>query len=139
MGHRTCLTQEKVVHFSLSPPCCSEMDNPRQQSNVAVGNEPLSEHTVEMVAAMLRVLSDPIRIRLIEVLNDRDGATVAALTACVPVSQPSVSRHLAVLHSAGIVSRRPQGMWVRYELADFTGLWLIQQLASGLATSPASP
>jgi hypothetical protein len=43
-----------------------------------------------------------------------------------------------VLHNAGIVSRRPQGMWVRYELVDFTGLWLIQQLASGLATSPAS-
>jgi ArsR family transcriptional regulator len=114
------------------------MVNPKQQSDVTVENEPLSEQTVEMVAAMLRVLSDPIRIRLIEVLNDRGGATVAALTACVPVSQPSVSKHLAVLHNAGIVSRRPQGVWVRYELTDFTGLWLIQQLASGLATSPAS-
>jgi len=111
--------------------------NPEQQSNATVGNEPLSAEAVEMVAAMLRVLSDPIRIRLIEVLNDRGGATVAALTACVPVSQPSVSKHLSVLHTAGIVSRRPQGMWVRYELIDFTGLWLIQQLASGLATSPA--
>jgi ArsR family transcriptional regulator, arsenate/arsenite/antimonite-responsive transcriptional repressor len=114
------------------------MVNSKQQSNATVGNEPLSEETIEMVAAMLRVLSDPIRIRLIEVLNDRGGATVAALTACVPVSQPGVSKHLSVLHNAGIVSRKPQGMWVRYELTDFTGLWLIQQLASGLATSPAS-
>jgi ArsR family transcriptional regulator len=114
------------------------MANPKPQSDATVGNEPLSEQTVEMVAAMLRVLSDPIRIRLIEVLNDRGGATVAALTACVPVSQPSVSKHLAVLHNAGIVSRRPQGMWVRYELADFIGLWLIRQLASGLAASPDS-
>ncbi|MDX6601689.1 MAG: hypothetical protein QOF13_891 [Solirubrobacterales bacterium] len=35
-----------------------------------------------MVAAMLKVLGDPTRIRLIELLNDRGSATVSALTAC---------------------------------------------------------
>jgi DNA-binding transcriptional ArsR family regulator len=90
-----------------------------------------------MVAAMLKALGDPIRVRLIEVLNDRGSATVGALTACVPVSQPAVSKHLAALYQAGIVSRRQQGMWVRYELVDFSGWWLIQQLARGLATNPA--
>jgi len=88
-----------------------------------------------MVAAMLKVLGDPIRIRLIEVLNDRGSATVGALTACVPVSQPSVSKHLSVLHHAGVVARRPSGMWVRYELVDFSGWWMIQQLASGLSVA----
>jgi DNA-binding transcriptional ArsR family regulator len=90
-----------------------------------------------MVAAMLKVLGDPIRIRLVELLNDRGSATVSALTACVSVSQPTVSNHLAVLHQAGIVSRRRRGMWVYYELVDFSGWWLVRQLAGGLDTSPS--
>jgi len=85
-----------------------------------------------MVAGVLRALGDPTRIRLIEVLNDRSGATVSALTACVPVSQQRVSQQLAVLHEAGIVRRRREGMWVRYELVDWTGWWIVEQLASAL-------
>lgn len=81
---------------------------------------------------MLRALGDPTRIRLIEVLNDRGGATVSALTACVPVSQQRVSQQLAVLHEAGVVRRRREGMWVRYELVDWTGWWIVEQLASAL-------
>jgi DNA-binding transcriptional ArsR family regulator len=85
-----------------------------------------------MVAAMLRALGDPTRIRLIEVLNDRGGATVSALAACVPVSQQRVSQQLAALHEAGIVRRRREGMWVRYELVDWTSWWIVEQLASAL-------
>lgn len=98
-------------------------------------NQPLSEKTVEMVAAMLKVLGDPTRIRLIELLNDRGSATVSALAACLPVSQPGVSKQLAVLHQAGIVGRRRDGVHVRYELVDFTCWWVVQQLASGLVES----
>lgn len=104
--------------------------NHQQQQQQA---EPLSDEKVEMVAAMLKVLSDSTRIRMIEVLNDLGSATVSILTAHVSVSQPAVSKHLAILHQAGIVSRRRQGMWVRYELADFTCCWIVQQLASALA------
>lgn len=125
------------VHFSTSAPCCSEMvRDSKQQAGATVGNEPLPAETVEMVAAMLKVLGDPIRIRLVELLNDRGSATVSALTACVSVSQPTVSNHLAVLYQAGIVSRRRRGMWVYYELVDFSGWWLVRQLAGGLDTSP---
>jgi ArsR family transcriptional regulator len=109
-----------------------------KQQEATVGNDPLSAETVEMVAAILKVVGDPVRIRLIEILNDRGSATVSALTACVPVSQPTVSNHLAVLHNAGIVSRRPAGMWVYYELVDFAAWWLICQLANGLDEGPDS-
>jgi DNA-binding transcriptional ArsR family regulator len=112
--------------------------HPIQQADGSPQKEPLPDETIEMVAAMLKVLSDPTRLRLIEVLNERGGATVSALTACVPVSQQAVSKQLGVLHQAGVVSRRREGVWVRYELVDFTGLWLMQHLASGLATTPAS-
>jgi DNA-binding transcriptional ArsR family regulator len=109
-----------------------------QDMSLASKHERLPDETVEMVAAMLRVLGDPTRIRLIEVLDERGGATVSALTACVPLRQQSVSKQLAVLHQAGIVRRHREGNWVRYELVDFTGWWLIRQLASTLATSSDS-
>ena len=86
-----------------------------------------------MVAAMLKVLGDSTRIRLIEVLNDLGSATVSTLTAHVSVTQSGVSKQLAILYQAGIVSRRRQGIWVRYELADFTCCWIVQQLASAIA------
>ncbi|HEU4705596.1 MAG TPA: metalloregulator ArsR/SmtB family transcription factor [Solirubrobacterales bacterium] len=110
------------------------VEGPKQQKGAAARSEPLSDETVEMVAAMLKVLGDPTRIRLIEILNERGGATVSALAACVPVSQQGVSKQLGVLHQAGVVSRRRDGVWVRYELVDFTGWWLVQQLASALST-----
>lgn len=112
--------------------------NSEQQAGAAVGYEPLPEETVEMVAAMLKVLSDPTRIRLIEILNDRGGATVGALTPYFSVSQQRVSQQLAVLHKAGIVRRRREGMSVRYELVDFACWWVVQQLASGLSAGPDS-
>jgi DNA-binding transcriptional ArsR family regulator len=114
------------------------VSSPKQQADSAADSEPLSDDTVEMVAAMLKVLGDPTRIRLVEVLNERGSATVSALGACVPVSQQAVSKQLGVLHQAGIVSRRREGVWVRYELVDFTGCWLVQQLASALEVSSAS-
>ena len=81
----------------------------------------LSDETVELIAAMLRVIADPTRIRLMEILNDRGGATVSALTASLDVTQQNASKQLGVLYQAGIVSRRREGNWVRYELIDWTG------------------
>lgn len=95
-------------------------------------DRPLSDEAVEAVVDTLGLLADPTRVRLIEVLKDRGGATVGALTECVPVTQQSVSKQLAILRRAGIVKRRREGMWVRYELADWTGWWLIDHLAGAL-------
>jgi DNA-binding transcriptional ArsR family regulator len=43
-----------------------------------------------------------------------------------------VSKHLRVLYQAGIVRRRRDGMWTHYELADFVGMWLIEQVGAAL-------
>lgn len=97
---------------------------------------PFSEQTVESLAAVLHVLADPTRIRLIETLERRGRSTVSALTACLPISQQSVSHQLGVLRGAGMVTRRREGSWVHYELADWTGPWLLHQLADGLQGDP---
>lgn len=93
---------------------------------------PFAEETVESVAETLRVLADPTRIRLIEALNGRGRASVGVLAAYLPVTRQGVSRQLGILHRAGLVGRRREGMSVSYELTDWTGWWLIKQLAAAL-------
>lgn len=88
---------------------------------------------VEELAEKLRVLADPTRIRLIGALEKNGRSTVSALTSILPVSQQSVSHQLAVLRGAGMVSRRREGVWVHYELRDWTGPWVLHQLADGIA------
>jgi len=110
---------------------------PKKHLPAAAGHiEPLSTETVELVAAMLKVLADPTRIRLIELLDQRGGATVSSLAACLPVCHAGVSRQLNILLNAGVVRRRRDGLFMRYELVDFTGLWLVRNLASALDESP---
>jgi ArsR family transcriptional regulator, lead/cadmium/zinc/bismuth-responsive transcriptional repressor len=92
-----------------------------------------SEEMIETLATTLRVLADPTRIRLLEVLNSRGQATVSALSDCLPLTQQGVSHQLGILRRAGIVRRRREGVWVNYELCDWTGWWLVEQLAGGLA------
>ncbi len=95
-------------------------------------DEPFAAETVESVAETLRLLADPTRIRLIEALNARGRVSVGALAAYLPVTPQGVSRQLGILHRAGLVSRRREGMSVSYELTDWTGWWLIEQLAAAL-------
>jgi len=114
----------------MSEPSTKSVADPSGASGVE--DKSLSDQTVESLAAMLRVLADPTRIRLIEKLEACGRATVSSLAAQVPGSQQSVSHHLRVLHQAGVVARDRDGLWVRYQLCDWTGSWVIGQLAAGL-------
>ena len=63
---------------------------------------------------LFHALADPTRRGLFERLS-RDGElTVAALTAGAGVSQPAVSKHLAVLKAAGLVEGRHAGRSTHY-------------------------
>ena len=89
---------------------------------------------VDELAEMLRVLADPTRIRLIEALERHGRSTVTALTSILPVSQQSVSHQLGILRAAGVVSRHREGVWVHYELSDWSGPWVLHRLAEALRT-----
>ena len=63
---------------------------------------------------LFRTLADPTRRAIFERLC-RDGEqTVGALTARAKVSQPAVSKHLAVLKQAGLVRDRREGRQTHY-------------------------
>lgn len=63
---------------------------------------------------LFRTLSDPTRRALFERLCREGEQTVVALTERAGVSQPAVSKHLALLKSAGLVRDRREGRETRY-------------------------
>jgi len=63
--------------------------------------------------SLFRALGDPTRRALFERLA-RSELTVRALTEGAGISQPAVSKHLAVLKGAGLVLDRPQGRETHY-------------------------
>ena len=70
-----------------------------------------------MRAAMddvFRALADPTRRALLERLMQDGEHTVRELTDHAGVSQPAVSKHLALLKHAGLVRDRPDGRLVHY-------------------------
>ena len=64
--------------------------------------------------SVFRALADPTRRALFEQLCREGEATVGALTAQAAISQPAVSKHLAVLKQAGLVCDRPKGRRTHY-------------------------
>jgi DNA-binding transcriptional ArsR family regulator len=63
---------------------------------------------------LFTALADPTRRALFERLCREGEKTVGALTARAGVSQPAVSKHLAVLKQAGLVRGRRQGRQTHY-------------------------
>jgi DNA-binding transcriptional ArsR family regulator len=78
---------------------------------------PLPDALVELIARRFRVIGEPMRIRLLDRLRDGE-ATVHELTEATGASQQNVSKHLGMLHEAGIVARRKSGNQVFYRVVD---------------------
>lgn len=80
-------------------------------------SHPLPDDLVGLIAERFRALSEPTRIKLLDRLRQGE-ATVLDLTEAIGTTQQNVSKHLGVLHRAGIVARRRQGNFVYYSIAD---------------------
>jgi DNA-binding transcriptional ArsR family regulator len=87
---------------------------------------------VVRVAEYLRILGQPVRLRLIELLTD--GAAIPReLSDALGLSQQNVSKHLLSLHRAGVVSRRPEGGNVFYALTDATAVTILRIAVEGVS------
>jgi ArsR family transcriptional regulator len=76
----------------------------------------------ERLAAVLKALADPVRLRLLSLVRASDAgeACVCDLTAALGISQPTVSHHLKTLVAAGVLTREKRGVWAWYRLVPET-------------------
>jgi ArsR family transcriptional regulator, arsenate/arsenite/antimonite-responsive transcriptional repressor len=72
------------------------------------------------VAAKLKALSDPGRLRLLSVVPSHGGgeACVCDLSAGIELSQSTISHHLKVLRMAELLESERRGSWVYYRVVS---------------------
>lgn len=77
----------------------------------------LSNDIIELVANQFRVLSEPLRLQILQHLQDGERS-VNQIVEATNASQPNVSKHLRVMQQAGILIRRQEKNSVYYAVAD---------------------
>jgi ArsR family transcriptional regulator len=70
------------------------------------------------MAARLKALSDPTRLRLFSLVASAREVCACDLTEPLGVSQPTVSHHLKVLTTAGLLTREQRGKWVYFSASS---------------------
>ncbi len=70
-----------------------------------------------------KCLADQTRLDILLMIVKQGERCVCDLTAGLNLSQPKISRHLALLRTAQILQDRRQGQWVYYQLHDDLALW----------------
>jgi ArsR family transcriptional regulator len=97
--------------------------------------EPLTAQAATELAGQLKALSDPVRLRLLSVVASHTGgeACVCDLSVGIELSQPTISHHLKVLRTAGLLDSERRGSWVYYRVVPEA----LQQLSELLGTDTA--
>jgi DNA-binding transcriptional ArsR family regulator len=105
------------------------MKGDRQTVTVRHSQRPerLSTQVIELTAARLRLIAEPKRIALLEALNTGE-AGVQELADRIGAPHQNVSHHMALLHKAGMVSRRREGPSARYSVTDWSAWWVVEQI-----------
>ncbi len=91
----------------------------------------LSPALADLIADRFRVLSEPMRIRLLDALREAPSS-VQELQERTGASQQNVSKHLGVLLRSGLVSRRKEGNFSLYAIADESVFDLCDQVCGGM-------
>ena len=79
---------------------------------------PVPDALLEAVAERFRLLGDPVRLRVLNLLVERGEAPVHDLASAAGQSHQNTSKHLRKLAEAGLVACRREGAEALYHVAD---------------------
>ena len=84
-----------------------------------MGNPEMSPDVLALVAERFKALAEPARLQILNELRAGE-LTVGELVEATGLGQANVSKHLQMLHAMHFVSRRKEGLFAYYALADRT-------------------
>jgi DNA-binding transcriptional ArsR family regulator len=77
----------------------------------------LTDTMTEVVAQRFRLLGEPMRLRILQLLEGGE-LPVSEIVDALQSSQPNISKHLQALCQGGLISRRRNGLNIYYAIAD---------------------
>jgi ArsR family transcriptional regulator len=104
-----------------------------------IAREPLAEAEAAELATLLKAVADPVRLRLLSMIGSHAGgeACVCDLTDAFDLTAPTISHHLKVLRTAGLIDGERRGTWVYYRIIPETVNKLGALFAPLAAPAPA--
>ena len=85
-------------------------------SSAAARRQTAAELAELLDSKLFKALCEPVRVELVKFLVVNGRATVGTVAENFPQDPSVISRHLSILHEAGIVSREKEGRHVYFEL-----------------------
>lgn len=91
----------------------------------------LNPQAINLIAARFKVLGEPVRLRLIQSLEGGEKS-IGELAMALGASQPSISKHVKILHDSGLLARRQEGNTVYCSIGDASVFDLCEVVCSSL-------
>jgi len=85
--------------------------------STAKSTRSLTDEEFEQIARHFRLLGEPMRLRILQAVC-QEPRTVGEIVTAVDATQANVSKHLALLAAAGILTRERDGQCVYYGVKD---------------------
>jgi ArsR family transcriptional regulator len=97
-----------------------------------------TDQTFESAADMFRVMSAPLRLKIINCLCSGEK-NVSYLLTKVNTTQPNMSQHLNTLYQAGILGKRREGVQIFYRIIDQRIVSICEAVCSEVARKSDAP
>lgn len=88
-----------------------------EQCCAASSSEAMTSESAELIAELLTVLADPIRLRIVSMLVAEAELCSCHFEGPLGKSQPTISHHMARLSESGLVTGEKRGKWIYWRLA----------------------
>jgi ArsR family transcriptional regulator len=129
-----------VLVVTLDALSSDESASPNESASNAACCPPLiqpslSEDEAAELAAKLKALADPVRVRLLNIIANAGEACACEFPDLLGKSQPTISHHLSVLAKAGVIEREQRGKWAWFwinkdQRADICRAWALPEDSS---------
>ncbi|MBE7942621.1 MULTISPECIES: metalloregulator ArsR/SmtB family transcription factor [Ramlibacter] len=91
-----------------------------------------SDQVFELAAEIFRVMSSPMRLKIISCLCNGEK-NVSELLSEVDTTQPNMSQHLNTLYQAGVLGRRREGVQIYYRIVNDRVVTLCRAVCTQIA------
>lgn len=104
----------------------------KRSSNTAAASAAESDEVFELAAEVFRVMSAPMRLKIISSLCNGEK-NVSELLEEIATTQPNMSQHLNTLYQAGVLGKRREGVQIFYRIINDRVVTLCRAVCTQIA------